>query len=74
MSLKVTYEITCDFCKESIGGIDMYELAPFVPVSEPRLPFPRIQGHGFGDYIACENCLFVARQSLMSKTKNQEVK
>ena len=71
MSLKVSYEISCDFCGTNIGGVDKYELAPFVPVSDPRLPSPRIQGHGFGDHIACEDCLFKARESLKTTTKHK---
>lgn len=74
MSLTVTYEMSCDFCGNRIGSVDKYELAPFVPVEHPTLPNPRVAGKGFGENMACEQCLYRAKQTLLAKTAAQEGK
>lgn len=68
MTLKITYEMTCDFCKANIGGIDEYVIAPYAPAGDIRLPAPRVAGYGLGQYMGCDSCIHRARESLKATT------
>jgi hypothetical protein len=64
MSLKLTYEMTCDFCGANIGGKDEYTLAPYAPAQDMRLPSPRTNGCGLGEWMACPECIHKAREAV----------
>lgn len=72
MTLKITYEMTCDFCGENIGGIDEYTLAPYAPAQDLRLPAPRVSGYGLGEFMGCRDCIYTARDSLKPKRRKNE--
>ena len=69
MSLTITYEMTCDFCGANIGGKDVYTLAPYAPAQDIRLPSPRTNGRGLGEWMACDMCLHSAKIALDAKIK-----
>lgn len=67
MTLKIVYEMTCDFCGVNIGGVDTYTLAPYAPAQDIRLPAPRVSGYGLGEYMGCSDCIYKAREALKEK-------
>lgn len=61
----------CDFCGVDIGGKDIYTLDPYTPAQDIRLPSPRTNGYGLGQFMACDSCGHVAKEAVKAKLKEK---
>ena len=65
MTLRITYELTCDFCTGRVGKVEEFNMNVFVPVSNMALPQPRITGNCIGQNVVCDRCQRIGFNAIM---------